>query len=205
MCYDGNDNQDRNDDYDCNSNSSLGMDIHSSDDIKYYLITLALSIITMLVLKFVWNFTKFLSIHIVKTIDDLNYDRILKRHGRKAKENLIARVDSLRSNEIDKILYVNGKSLSRRTRSYTGSLTSLKTVSLSNDNNTITSTSNVDVDRIVRTYSEMSSIEKGCESTPISPSSLSPNEKEKEKCNRECTDENKKMYVFGFVFTYKNQ
>ena len=199
MCDTGqetNSNQE-NDDYDCNSLPTMGMDIHtvsSFNDFKYYFLTLGFTILTMLILKVVWKLTKIvtkcLSITIVQTADDLS-ENFFKKVRIKSNTNtgiIVPRVDSFQSNKLDAILYRNGNSMNTKVRRSQSSTTSLRSISLSNDNDgndidtTLNNSNNIN---IVRTDSEMSRIEKG--SGTVSPPPI--------------TNE-RKIHAFGFVFTY---
>ena len=161
--------------YDCDTLPTVGMDIHTFSDFKYYFMTLGFTIMTMLILKLVWKLTKSISkcvsFTVVKTIDDLSNslkDKLSQKTERKKLEELkndkaIPRVDSFQSNKLDAILFRNGTKV-RRSQS---SSTSLKSVSLSDDSTINTSgpvpirtTTDTNIG-MVRTDSEMSRIEKG--------------------------------------------
>lgn len=195
MCDTGQEASQENDDYDCNSLPTMGMDIHtvsSFNDFKYYFLTLGFTILTMLILKVVWKLTKCLSISIVKTADDLSENFFKKVRVKSNTVTDVPRVDSFQSNKLDAILYRNGNSMNTKVRRSQSSTTSLRSISLSNDNDgndidtTLNNSNNIN---IVRTDSEMSRTEKG-------PGTVSP--------PLTITNE-RKIHAFGFVFTYKKE
>lgn len=190
MCDTGQEASQENDDYDCNSLPTMGMDIHtvsSLNDFKYYFLTLGFTILTMLILKVVWKLTKCLSISIVKTADDLSENFFKKVRVKSNTVTDVPRVDSFHSNKLDAILYRNGNSVNTKVRRSQSSTTSLRSISLSNDSNDIDILNNSN--NIVRTDSEMSRTEKG--TGTVSPPLTITNER--------------KIHAFGFVFTYKKE
>lgn len=208
--------------YDSNSYPTVGMDIHTFSDFKYYFMTLGFTILTMLILKLVWKLTKsiskYVSFTIVKTIGDLSNslkEKISKpsttsnnklRINTNTNANL-TRVDSFQSNKLDAILFRNGTKV-RRSQS---SSTSLKSISLSDDKIIMPSTdptcstcstmqgplrtqTQTESQNIVRTDSEMSRTEKGISNTDNVNNGTS---------NSNANIDYKKIHAFGFVFTYK--
>lgn len=181
MCPEDNDN---NDSDSCDTYPTVAVDIHSTNDIKYYLLSLGMSIITMIVLKLVWKFSKFASINCIKTVDELNHE-FVKRICIKSEPdpNKGVKVDTKFMSE--GILYRNGSRLRRNT----GSATSMKSISLSDEQiGTIIVAASGNASR---TDSEMSKTEKGDTlSPPKSPTSIT---------------NIKKIHAFGFVFTFKKE
>lgn len=183
MCPDDNDN---NDSSSCDTYPTVAVDIHSTNVIKYYLLSLGMSIITMIVLKLVWKCSKFVSINCIKTIDELNHEfveRICIKSESEPDPNSGVKVDAKFMSE--GILYRNGSRLRRNT----GSATSMKSISLTDEQlGTIIVAGSGNASR---TDSEMSKTEKGYTlSPPKSPT----------------TNTNiKKIHAFGFVFTFKKE
>lgn len=228
MC-DNNDSQilsesdSENDFNDCSSNPPVDMGVHTVTDLKYYLITLGFTILTMLILKIVWKFTKCISINLVNKVDDLSSDFFTKTI--KSKNNVqteksnsmqmqmqmqmkMPRVDSLQSNKLDAILYRNGNALHtttkvRRSQSQTHSSTSsLRSISLTNDEDGKDGKDG-STGVIKRTDSEMSRTEKGVLVLESLESPYNVFEKCEPEMNIDIDNIQKRKYhVFGFVFTF---
>lgn len=163
----------------CDSVPSVAVDVHSTNDIKYYLLSLAMSIITMLVLKLVWKCSKLVSIGFIKTVDELNKDFVSKII--KSNTNTNATTNNItvdKSLMHDGILYRNGKLLRRNT----GSNVSLRSVSLSDE---------ISVLSAARTDSEMSKTEKGVDKETLTSPPKSP--------------VNDQVRAYGFVITLNNK
>lgn len=115
------------DNNDCNNNPTLGMDVHTTADFKYYMITLAFSILTMFILKLSWKLGKCMLVSLVRNLDDLSFkfrDYIIQKSRLKKQ---IQRPTNHNGHNLTS--YKNGSKINRRT----GSTTSLRSIRLSND------------------------------------------------------------------------
>ena len=140
------------DDY--NVDPAMVVDVRTSNDVKFYFISLALTILTMIVCKVVWFTFKNISWKFVESVDDINAWILYKRAQ---KNNVSNRVTFPPADTIH-------ESRSLRIRRSISSNTSLKSISLSNEDS-----------KIGRSDSSYSNIERGGSSnsrTPSPPSKL---------------------------------
>jgi hypothetical protein len=141
------------DDY--NSDTPMAVDVRTANDVKFYFISLALTILTMIICKLVWLTFKNISWKFVESVDDINSWILYKRSQ---KNNVSNRVAFPSADTIH-------ESKSLKIRRSISSNTSLKSISLSNEDS-----------KIGRNDSSYSSIERGGSSSnsrsPSPPSKI---------------------------------
>ncbi len=144
---------------DSDTNPSVAVDVRTTNDLKFYFISLALTIMTMVLCKLIWSLFKSISFKIVNSIDSI--DALITY--RKAYTSRIKGLEKRSNNVLEKeSIAMIPPSVKLKIRRSVSSNTSLRNVSLSsNDNNVITRC-------LERSDSDMSRVEKG---TNISSSS----------------------------------
>ncbi len=194
---------------DCDYNPAVGMDVHTFNDFKYYLITLGFAIMTMLLLKLSWKLTKCFSITLINTMDDLSHTlqkRISTSKNTSTSTSTstntntntntnLPRVESFRCNKMDAILYRNGTKV-RRSQSSTSSLESIPIYNDGKDDSSIAST-NTSIP-FGRSDSAMSRIEKGVGITSTDTGNAISTTTTTVSDIKDNT-----IHAFGFVFTYR--
>lgn len=143
------------DDY--NVDPAMVVDVRTSNDVKFYFISLALTILTMFICKVVWFTFKNISWKFVESVDDINAWISYKRAQNNNNANIINNINS------DQVRFpsisAGHESKSLKIRRSISSNTSLKSISLSNEDS-----------KIGRSDSSYSNIERGGSSNSRSPS-----------------------------------
>jgi hypothetical protein len=135
------------DDY--NSDTPMVVDVRTTNDVKFYFISLALTILTMIICKVVWFTFKNISWKFVESVDDINAWILYKRSQ---KNNVSNRLTFPPAGTIH-------ESRSLKIRRSISSNTSLKSISLSNEDS-----------KIGRSDSSYSNIERGGSADNVSKS-----------------------------------
>lgn len=183
-------------------------------DLKYYAVTLIFSIVTMLVLKAIWNLTKLISIHLIKSLEDLNISSKLNdiKRSKSASQNIDRSAlfepqpkgecrRRTSSNNINYDSVSNGTRSRSRSRLNSSSCSSLTNLNI-NRSDSVKSPNASDLDLNFEEI-DLSFGSKNQNQTTIvaarSDSEMSTVEKG-DQINRSDTTQ-RKVYAFGIVFT----
>lgn len=131
------------------TDTSMVVDVRTSSDVKYYFISLAVTILTMCIWKTCWFIIKNVSFKFGRSFDEINAWILQNREKARLQSQDIAVRDN-DSNNIKTIMTESSRK-NLKIRNSVSSSTSLRSVSLSDDTNR----------GIARSDSEYSNIEKG--------------------------------------------